>query len=181
VSSDYDIIVPSPRDAAEIGRLHVLVWQEAYAGLMPAEYLNGLDPKLRARTWHATLTEDAERRAAGKTDPEDVTVRARTRAARHRASGVIVGIATAGPARDPDPVLPAELWMINVASPHHGTGAADLLVESTLGDAPGYLWVLTGNDRARAFYRRLGFTDDGHTKVHEATGTVERRMVRYGN
>jgi ribosomal protein S18 acetylase RimI-like enzyme len=180
VSSDYDIVAPLPRDATEIGRLHVLVWQEAYAGLMPAEYLNGLDPEQRARTWRAVLSEDAERRAVGKTDPE-VTVRARTRAARHRASGAIVGIATAGPARDPDPVLPAELWMINVASSHHGTGVADLLVEATLGDAPGYLWVLTGNDRARAFYRRLGFTDDGRTKVHEATGTVERRMVRYGD
>jgi GNAT superfamily N-acetyltransferase len=181
VNSDYDIVAPLPRDAAEIGRLHVLVWQEAYAGLMPAAYLNGLDPKQRARTWRAVLTEDAERWALRKADPEDITVRARTRAARHRASGAIVGIATAGPARDPEPVLPAELWMINVASPHYGTGVADLLVEATLGNAPGYLWVLTGNERARAFYRRLGFTDDGHTKVHEATGTVERRMVRYGH
>jgi ribosomal protein S18 acetylase RimI-like enzyme len=180
VRSDYDIVSPGPRDADEIGRLHVLVWQQAYAGLMPAEFLNGLDPQQRARTWHALLTKDAERRAAGKTDPEDVTLRARTRAARHRASGAIVGIATAGPARDREPVLPAELWMINVASPHQGSGVADLLVEATLGDAPGYLWVLTGNDRAQAFYRRLGFTEDGHTKTHEATGTVERRMVRHG-
>jgi ribosomal protein S18 acetylase RimI-like enzyme len=160
--------------------LHVPVWQEAYAGLMPPAYLAGLDPVVRADWWRAVLTADAARRAGGEAVPADSTMRARTRVARHRASRALVGMATAGPARDPDPVLPAELWMINVEASHRGTGVADLLVEATLGDAPAYLWVLAGNDRAQAFYRRLGFADDDHTKVHEATGSVERRMVRSG-
>lgn len=175
---DYDIVSPLPSDAEEMGRLHVRVWQEAYAGLMPSDYLTGLDPEERVRMWDAALTKEAARMAAGEAEPDQVTSHARTRAARHRTTGAIVGIATAGPARDPEPVLPVELWMINVTSSHRGTGVADLLVEATLGAAPGYLWVLTGNDRAQAFYRRLGFADDGHTKVHEPTGTVERRMVR---
>lgn len=179
MSTDYDIVSPVPGDAEEIGRLHVLIWQEAYAGLMPSGYLSGLDPAERVRMWSAVLTEQAARQAADEAEAAEVTDRARTRAARHRTSGAIVGIATAGPGRDPEPVLPAELWMINVASSHRGTGVADLLVEATLGDAPGYLWVLAGNHRAQAYYRRLGFADDGHTKVHEPTGTVERRMVRY--
>jgi ribosomal protein S18 acetylase RimI-like enzyme len=180
MNHDYDIVSPEPEDAEQMGRLHVHVWQEAYAGLLPPGYLTGLDPDERARMWRAVLTEQALRQSTGQTDSDEATIRARTRAARHRPTGMIVGIATAGPARDPGPVLPAELWMVNVASSHRGTGVADGLVEATLGDGPGYLWVLTGNDRAQAFYRRLGFDDDGHTKVHEATGTVERRMVRFG-
>ena len=179
MSQDYDIVSPLPDDAEEIGRLHVLVWQEAYAGLMPQAYLDGLDPEERGRMWRAGLTREAARRATGPAEPEDVALRARTRAARHCTSGAIVGIATAGPARDPDPVLPVELWMINVESAHRGTGVAGLLVDATLGDGPGYLWVLSGNERAKAFYRRLGFADDGGVKVHEPTGTVEQRMVRY--
>ena len=50
-------------------------------------------------------------------------------------------------------------WMLIVAAEHRGTGVADLLVQETLGDVPAYLWVLTGNARAQAFYRRLGFVD----------------------
>jgi ribosomal protein S18 acetylase RimI-like enzyme len=179
VSEDYDIVSPLPGDAEEMGRLHVRIWQEAYAELMPSDYLSRLDPAERARMWRAVLTDEAARHAGGEAEPDDVATRARTRAARHRTTGAIVGIASAGPARDPEPVRPVELWMINVASSHRGTGVAELLVQATLGDAPAYLWILSGNDRAQAFYRRLGFTDDGHTKVHGPTATVERRMVRY--
>ena len=178
VKADYDIVSPARDDAEEMGRLHVGVWQEAYAGLMPSEYLTGLDPGERVRMWRDALERSA-RESAGVVEPA-VTSRARTRAARHRGSGVIVGIATAGPARDADPPEPVELWMINVAASHRGSGVADLLVQATLGEVPAYLWVLSGNDRAQAFYRRLGFVDDGHTKVHEPTRTVERRMVRPG-
>jgi ribosomal protein S18 acetylase RimI-like enzyme len=177
---DYEIVSPLPDDAEEIGRLHVLVWQQAYAGLMPTAYLNGLDPVERGRMWRAGLTKEAARRAAGEAESDDVTTRARTRAALHRPTGAIVGIATAGPGRDPEPVLPVELWMINVESSHRGTGVAELLVDATLGDRPGYLWVLAGNERAKAFYRRLGFADDGHTKVDQPTALVEQRMVRSG-
>jgi len=180
VREDYDIVSPQPADAEELGRLHVRVWQEAYAGLMPADYLRRLDPMDRVRMWESSLTRVAARRGSGEADADEVMTYPRSRVARHRATGTLVGMASAGPARDPNPVLPAELWMINVESSHRGSGVADLLVEATLGDGPGYLWVFAGNDRAQAFYRRLGFADDGYTKVHPPTGTVERRMVRHG-
>ena len=120
MSNEYDIVSPVPADAEEIGRLHVRVWQEAYAGLMPAEYLAGLDSADRVKMWRTVLT---QRGAPPLGDePDDVTTRPRTRAARHRSSGAIIGIATAGPARDPEPVVAAELWMVNVESRHRGTG-----------------------------------------------------------
>jgi len=36
-------------DAAAIGRVHVLAWQAAYPGLMPQDYLDGLDINQRAQ------------------------------------------------------------------------------------------------------------------------------------
>ena len=42
---------PSIADADEMGRVHVTVWQEAYAGLMPADYLASLDPVAFAASW----------------------------------------------------------------------------------------------------------------------------------
>ena len=47
-----------------------------------------------------------------------------------------------------------------------------------IGDRPAYLWVLEGNDRAAAFYRRHGFTDEGGRKPEPDTGVVEIRMAR---
>ena len=178
MSNDYVIIDPGPDDADEIGHVHVLVWQQAYAGLMPPEYLAALDPDQRAAQWRGRFRRAAGGRA-GVDEAADPTQSPRTRAARHRASGELVGIATAGPARDVDPPLPHELWMLNVLASHHGSGVAGLLVDATLGDEPAYLWVLTGNERAQAFYRRLGFVADGVTKALEETG-VELRMVRHG-
>jgi GNAT superfamily N-acetyltransferase len=59
-----------------------------------------------------------------------------------------------------------------------GTGLADLMMERLVGTEPASLWVLDGNVRAEAFYRRHGFARDGAEKQHPPTGTTEVRMVR---
>ncbi len=75
-----------------------------------------------------------------------------------------------------------ELYVVNVLAAHHGTGLGELLftraVGQVAGDEPVHLWVLVGNERARAFYRRHGFAPDGKTKRHEATGALEERWLR---
>ena len=40
----WTITRPTLDDLEEMGRVHVQVWQEAYAGLMPDDYLAALDP-----------------------------------------------------------------------------------------------------------------------------------------
>ena len=45
--SDYEIRPADVTDAPSLGRAHVRIWQEAYAGLMDADYLAGLDPRAR--------------------------------------------------------------------------------------------------------------------------------------
>src|SRR5688500_5438106 len=47
---------PVERDAEEIGRVHVLAWQAAYRGVMPDEYLDGLDAHQRAEMWRRQIT-----------------------------------------------------------------------------------------------------------------------------
>lgn len=71
-----------------------------------------------------------------------------------------------------------ELMSLYVHPDLHGTGVAQELVERGLPDGPSYLWVLEGNHRAHAFYRRLGYHRDDASKAHEPTGTVEVRMIR---
>jgi ribosomal protein S18 acetylase RimI-like enzyme len=90
----------------------------------------------------------------------------------------IVGFVAVGPPRDENPPTPREFQVINILAAHHGTGLADQLLTTALGESPAYLWVMKGNERAMAFYRRHGFDTDGETTWHESTGTTLLRMIR---
>ena len=152
----------APDDAEEVGRVHVRVWQEAYAGLMPAAYLDSLDPDEFAAHWRERLLA-----------PRD--------GVRHwlaRDEAGIVGLATSGPARDDHAPTPWQLYAINVLARGHGTGVGSALLDAALGDRAAYLWVVEGNHRAIAFYRKHGFTDDGVRDLLPETGTPEVRMSR---
>ena len=142
--------------------MHVRVWQEAYAGLLPADYLAALDPTVGPALWRERI-----KRPSGP-----------IRWWLARDDEGIVGLATAGPGRDDDAPVALELYAINVLRRAHGTGLADELMAAAVGDRAAYLWVLEGNGRARAFYRRHGFADEGGRKPEPATGVVEIRMSR---
>jgi ribosomal protein S18 acetylase RimI-like enzyme len=152
-------------DAAEVGVVHVEVWRQAYALLMPAEILAALDPQAAVDRWRTALTQapDEIRRLVGVAPCGDV-----------------VAMAMSGPSRDEGAPTPWELWAINILEAHHGSGLADLLMERLVGDGPAMLWVVRGNQRAMAFYQRHGFRADGEVKWDERTGTTEERMVRTG-
>ncbi|MFD2078488.1 GNAT family N-acetyltransferase [Actinopolymorpha cephalotaxi] len=152
-----------PDDADELGEVHVRVWREAYQSLVSQEYLDQLDPRRSAERWRVLLSEAPDGRQVrllGLYEQE------------------IVGFVMVGPPRDDDPPTPRELQVINVLPAHHGTGLADRMLADALGDSPAYLWVMEGNERALAFYRRYGFAADGVTTRHESTGTTLLRMVR---
>ena len=157
----WSIAPPTLEDLDEMGRVHVQVWREAYAGLMPADYLAALDPTFGPKRWRERFG----------TSPEVGTWIARDEVG-------IVGMATSGPARDDDAPFSHELYAINVLRRAHGTGLADDLMAHTVGDRASYLWVLEGNARAEAFYRRHGFADDGGRKPDPDTGVTEVRMAR---
>ncbi len=92
--------------------------------------------------------------------------------------GEIVGVAQAGIGRDADAPTPLELTVIYLRQPAQGSGVGDALLEMAIGDAPAYLWVLSGNSRAHSFYRRHGFAPDGTTRWVEGLGATKERWVR---
>jgi ribosomal protein S18 acetylase RimI-like enzyme len=159
----WTIARPTLDDLDELGRVHVQVWREAYAGLMPAEHLADLDPAVGTRRWRERFEASSEIGWWLARDEQG-----------------IVGMVTSGPARDDDAPVPLELYAINILRRAHGTGLADELLTRAIGDRAAYLWVLKGNDRAIAFYRRHGFADEGGRKPEPGTGVVELRMVRGG-
>ena len=146
------------------GQVHTAVWQEACAGLMPAGYSAGLSAESAVRKWRLRLEVD---------EPDSVLV-----VATAGEDDELIGFASGGPSRDEDAPAEWELYVINVLATHHGSGVADDLMAAVVRDRAASLWVLEGNGRAQAFYRRHGFAPDGASKVHEGTGTPEIRMLR---
>lgn len=152
-----------PDDAEALTDLHLDVWEEAYAGLMPETIFAERRSQRSARIdrWRTNID----------TGPISSLV------VEDAVPGRLLGFAGAGPARDDAPGLPPlELTALYVRAERYGTGLGHALLEKVIGSAAAYLWVLDGNQRASAFYERQGFRFDGATK-DDPVG-IERRMVR---
>lgn len=150
-------------DAPRLGRVHAQGWQEAYPGLISADALAAATPEHRVARWETILAQ-----------PPGATVNL----VGVDADDVIMGMGTAGPSRDDDAPTEHELWSLYVLAATYGSGLADLLMERLIGDDAAYLWVLEGNERAQAFYRRHGFVADGARLLDPSVGAYDLRMVR---
>lgn len=162
---DYEIRGPREDEVEECARVHVQIWREAYAGIMPDDVLAAQDPTTRIPMYAKV--------ARGEIPHGQLFL-----VAVHRPSGRVVGLVSSGPGRDDEPPVPLELRAINVLAGHHGTGVAQQLLDAAIGDRAAYLWVADGNERAQAFYRRNGFALDGARKRDDDLKVDELRMTR---
>jgi GNAT superfamily N-acetyltransferase len=156
-------------DALGIATVHVRSWQSAYRGLVPQDFLDGLDPTQRCMQWERVLTSQAER---------ETTLVAEE-------AGEVVGFAHVCPSRDDQaPSTVGELTSVYLLAEAWGRGFGRDLMGSAVsamreaGFAQATLWVLAGNHRARRFYEAAGWSTDGATKQDDLRGFVLEE-VRY--
>lgn len=153
----------TPSDAEQIASVHVRSWQAAYRGLLPQDYLDQLDPAGRLPRWRRTLREIDPAR-----DGVIVAVR----------NGRICGATWFGPTRDTDtdPAEVGELIGIYLLHEAWGKGLGRTLMTAVVEQltASGYtqatLWVLESNARARRFYGKAGWAEDGAVKQDDRLG-----------
>jgi ribosomal protein S18 acetylase RimI-like enzyme len=137
------IIVPGPADAAALANVHIASWRETYAGLLPAADLARMSAPVHARRFRRQL-------ASGQSDEVCLAAEGRNG---------LVGYC-AGHRRAGWPL--AEVSTLYVLRSAQNVGLGRKLLSSTArtlqaGGARGLrLWVLSSNDRAKGFYRRLG-------------------------
>ncbi len=165
---EVTIRVATEGDAADIARVHVRSWQEAYAGIVPDAYLASLDADARVAQWRTYLREGPR---------EEI----RTWVA--LAGDRIVGFVTVGPSRDEDAGRgDHEIFSIYLDPGIWGHGVARDLMRSVIGEVGSAttitLWVLADNERARHFYRRHGFQADG-VERYDDIGGESLLEVRY--
>ncbi len=148
-----------------VARLHVRSWQEAYAELMPAEFLAALDPRERAARYTFEGGPDAPVTILALVGGED-------------GAEAIAGFATFGAARDEDARGLGEVYALYVDPDHLRGGVGRLLMAAArrrlraAGFPAAILWVLRGNDRAAGFYEGEGWARDGATRVEQPYGIV---------
>lgn len=153
------VVRPATIDEAfAIAVVHVRSWQAAYPGLVPQDYLDNLRAEDRAEAWE---------RAVGPERWPAVLVA--------DDGGRLAGFVCIGPCRDDDldSESVGEVQAIYLDPDDFGTGVGDALMAGALSELAGAgfteasLWVLSTNERAKRFYRRLGWTPDGVDKVHD--------------
>ncbi len=160
-----------PSDGPAIARLHLASYRAAYRDLLPPAFLAGLTLPARELRWRASLR-----------DPSRSTFV--TMGHNANAAG-LTGFAEIGAARDDDAgaadgelialhVAPAQ-WRRGIGRALHGQ-AIRALADRGCGAAT--LWVLAGNQRARAFYAAMGWAPDGRTR-HLAANGITIPEVRY--
>lgn len=151
------------RDSADMGRVYCLAWQQAYAGIVPGEFLKALRPEDCAPPSEAIT-------------PDGCRV--------YEDAGRVVGLVNFGSDRDGGAGALAEVRTIYVLPEywHRGIGRALMgAAADAVRDAgyPGFfLWVLTENARARRFYESVGLRFTGEEREIEIAGR-KLRESRY--
>lgn len=168
-STDWRIRPATVADAHQIAHIHVTTWRAAYAAHMPATYLNDMRVESRAAMWHKALAEPSP----------GITLLVLN------ATGETVGFCVYGPSRDEDAqnLNTGELVALNVLPSAWGKGYGSALCSTVLTQAQHWdavtLWVLHGNERARRFYEKFGFTADGASKTDSKLVGSVLHEVRY--
>jgi GNAT superfamily N-acetyltransferase len=146
------------RDSAAIARIHVEAWRDAYADLLPANYLAQLDPKIEAARWARSL-------GLGSND--------RTLVA--EADGDVVGYASIGGARAGGSDA-GEIYALYVETDWREQGVGRALIETAFarfrrrGLKAAFIWCLEGNTAARGFYLRCGGKLLGERRLESVRG-----------
>jgi ribosomal protein S18 acetylase RimI-like enzyme len=163
IVADAGVRAARPEDIERIGELQAQAWRAAYAGLLPAQTLDALQPAELAAAWEASLTAPP-------------TPRHRVLSA-YDADGV-VGFCAFGPAtdRDLEPDVDADLGALVVAggSRHSGHGSRLLAaaVEHLTADgfSRAHMWLAEADAQLTAFLTGAGWAPDGARRTLDLQG-----------
>lgn len=158
-----DVHAAGPGDIVGIGRVHALSRNAAYDGLVPPHALARVTPESQTAYWRDRMAVEPAQHAVYVVEVDGAV------------EGFVLGSANGET---------ATLNALHVLPSLMGTGAGRALHDRIVVDFASWgcttaeLWVLEGNERAQAFYRRNGWALDGGRATH-AIGGVDVPILRY--
>jgi GNAT superfamily N-acetyltransferase len=172
-AADVSVRVGWAEDAMGIAVVQVRAWRAEYAGLLPADVLDGLDPSELAAAWQASLNSPKDARNRVLVALERNTVR---------------GFAVTGPASDPDtdPIADGEISELTVDPEQvrqgHGSRLVQACADTLRADrfTTALVWLNATDDVRRAFLAGAGWGPDGaHRELDlHGDGSVRVKQVR---
>ncbi|MCA3563299.1 MAG: GNAT family N-acetyltransferase [Methylocystis sp.] len=159
------IRVAEPADAAGVADVHDAAWMEAYRGIIPGAHLERMVQR-RGRKWWANALSRGSRIAV--LDFDDT----------------IAGYASYGRNRAVSLPYRGEIFELYLKPAYQGLGFGHRLFSAAqkelanLGLNSVLVWSLADNERAIAFYERLGGILVG--RAHETFGDVSRERLAFG-
>ena len=155
-----------PDDAAAISAVQTSARQQAYAGIVSPQALRAMAKGVTPQLWAARLREPI---GWGLVAVED---------------GTVIGFVYVAPSGEGLHSV-GDLIALHVDPAHQGSGVGGRLLEAGLEVLAGHgfstyaLWVLEGNERAIRFYRKRGWSPDGH-RFRDVSGVFLRFVLDPG-
>ena len=153
-----------PDDAAGLSRVFEQAWREAYQGIIPGVALERMLARRGPRWWHSTVS------------------RGRPLAVLDIGQG-IAGYVSYGRCRDRSLPAKGEIDELYLAPEYQGIGLGRRLFKAVRNDLADrdmeriVVWALADNERACAFYERMG--GRGIAQVKERIGGVSLSKIAY--
>lgn len=165
-----EIREPVLGDAEGLGVVHVRAWQKGYTnGLIPQDYLDGLDPSERAAMWTEALGRPSRGDLAARFICDD--------------DGVILGFILVGPEAGADDATRGEVYALNTHPDRWGEGVGSTLLRRGTEFLAAHfdeavLWTHRDSVRSRGFYETNGWAFSGDERTVEVLG-AEVPEVQY--
>ncbi|MCL2169022.1 MAG: GNAT family N-acetyltransferase [Defluviitaleaceae bacterium] len=153
-----------PEYAYDYTACSVAIWQAAYRGIVPDEYLDGMTAKIRERAY------ELEKELASPSDCEHYCV---------MESDKIIGFIVINKSWE------VNIWAIYLLEEFWGRGYGKQMLDFAIeelrsaGVKEVSLWVFEENSRARRFYEKNGFSLDGAKRVRDKYGGVPLTELKY--
>jgi len=152
-----------PEDARDYTNCHISIWQSAYKGIVPEEYLNNLSAQVEP------LVEKYINIFKNPGDCEYYCV---------MLSGKMIGFIVIN-------LGTAEIWAVYLLEAFWGKGYGKEMLHFAINELKRAehneiaLWVFEDNNRARRLYEKNNFSFDGTKRVVSKYGDVPLVQIRY--
>jgi len=168
--ADASARVARPNDASAVGQVQAAVWRASYGAVLPQDVVDQFDAPRFARVWRDSLKKPPS--------PRHVLLVA-------CAGQQVVGFAAVGPSEDPDANETAgEVLALGVHPDARRSGHGSRLLNAAVDTLRGKgfssmaVWLLAGDEDARAFLTSAGLSPDSayRDRVVDADGTLVREV-----
>jgi GNAT superfamily N-acetyltransferase len=171
--ADADARAATPQDAPELARIQLSTWRTAYAQLLPAEVLEGLDADEATRAWREAIEHGTVFVA---TEGEWLTGFVSAGAAPVTESADASG----NPPPDAASVALVGTLLVEPRWARRGHGGRLLAAAAGAlragGATRGIAWVPESDSASLSFYRRAGWAPDGTVRTLDAGGRPLREV-----